>query len=90
MDVGASFKPTDVTASAGSIENGGCLHIRHGVNNISHVCWSNIKLTTKFKFKFFTDADMSRRVHVMDQTVEFQVNITLEWIPEVFIDSKWT
>ena len=38
MDVGTSFKPTDVTASARSIENGGCLRVRHGVNNISHVC----------------------------------------------------
>ena len=71
MDVGASFNPMDVKASAGSIENGGRLRIRHGVNNIGHVCWSDVKLTTKFMFKFFTDADTSGRVHVMDQNVEY-------------------
>ena len=68
MDVGASFKPMDAMASAGSVENGGPLRIRHDVNNISHVCWSDVKLTTKFKFKFITDADTSGCVHVMDQT----------------------
>ena len=51
MDVCASFNPMDATASAGSRENGGRLRVRHGVNNIGHVCWSDVKLTTKFKFK---------------------------------------
>ena len=75
MDVSVSFKPMDATASAGSIENGGRLRICHGVNNISHVCWSDVKLTTKFKFKFVTDANTSGRVHVMDQTDDCQVCI---------------
>ena len=66
MDFGASFKPMDMTASAGSIENDGRLCVRHGVNNIGHVCWSDVKLTTKLKFKFVTDADKYGRVHVMD------------------------
>ena len=57
-------------ASAGSIENGGRLRGRHGVNNIGHICWSDVKLTTKFKFKFVTDTDTSGRVHIMDQTVD--------------------
>ena len=68
MDVGASFKLIDSTASVGSIENGGRVHVHCGVKNISHVCWSDVKLTTEFKFKFITDADTSGRVHVMDQT----------------------
>ena len=67
MDVHASFKPMDAMAPAGWIKNGGRVRVRHCVNNISHVCWSDVKLTTKFKFKFVTDADMSGRVHVMDQ-----------------------
>ena len=37
MDVGASFKPMDTTASVRSVENGGCLRVCHGVSNISHV-----------------------------------------------------
>ena len=62
MDVSVFFKPMEATASAGSIENGGRLQVHHGVNNISHVCWSDVKLMTKFKYKFVTDADISRRI----------------------------
>ena len=67
-DVDASFKLMDATAAARSIENDGRLRVRHGVNNIGHVCWSDLKFTTKFKFKFITDTDTSGRIHVMDQT----------------------
>ena len=38
MDVSASFKLMDATASVGSIENGGRVCVHRGVNNISHVC----------------------------------------------------
>ena len=74
MDVCVSFNPMDATASAGSRENGGRLRVCHGVNNIGHVCWSDVKLTTKFKFKFVTDAETSGRVHVMGQTVNGNSN----------------
>ena len=59
--------------------------IRHGVNNISHVCWSDGKLMTKFKFKFDTDKDTSGRVHVMDQTVETGP----WWGCQVFLVTTW-
>ena len=61
--------PWTVQRRAGSIENGRCLHVHHSVNNISHICWSDIKLTTKFKLKFITDADTSGYIYVMDQTL---------------------
>ena len=72
MDIGTSFKPMDVTASARSTENGERFRIPHDVNSISHVCWSGVKLTTKFKFKFIADADTSTRVHVMDETDHYK------------------
>ena len=87
MDVSVSFKPTDMTVSARSIENGGHLRFRHGVNNISHVFWSDVKLTTKFKFNFVTDADTFGSVHVMDQTDEY-----IDWLccaPEMETYAKW-
>ena len=59
--------------------------IRHGVNNISHVCWSDGKLMTKFKFKFDTEKDTSGRVHVMDQTVETGP----WWGCQVFLVTSW-
>ena len=33
------------------------------------VCWSDVKLTTEFKFKFATEAETSGRVHVMDKKI---------------------
>ena len=64
------------TTSAGSIENDGRLR--------GHVCWSDVKLTTKFKFKFVTDADTSGRVHVMDQTVNRSRTTLKFWSATMF------
>ena len=66
------------------------------MTNISHVCWCDVKLITKFKFKFVADADTSGRIHVMGQTGQsplngYHVHTTLpttEWRHHRSITSK--